>query len=449
MKMEIYTLRINKYKAHSFFKVIAIVLVALTGIIGIYTRRGLYADGSLYLYNILINNGFWVFDPPRSIVQFFTQIPVVLLIKIGVTSIETLILFHSVGLILPLILTWIALLILSFNSRYFWYYLVTFSITYLASGFMAIGEYNLTYTLTTFCLAIMLRENNTPILWMTSIFASIILLRSYESMLILGPILFAYALYRLIKSRGNKKTENKYILILTILFFSASLLSVLSIINFRDPNNLKSAGSMSIIFSRQFIFLFSMLLAYIVLQVIPNRRIVNIISIFGSLVSLFFFMTPIFWITPTMNYQFRTTTGLLLFLIYSFLIIEWIYRNGEWESNFDVTGLSKSSSVFAFILFISLIIPLNSYSIEFNSWLNDFEKTARLVENWVPVDETDVYLDLTKYDLYSWSWSNPSLSIILRGNSDGGILNESNYNGWEPFVPQEFKTNPLLKYDME
>ena len=436
-------MKISKVNVLNYSKNFVILSVFITGIIGVLSSRGLYADGSYYLFNILQRGDFWVFDGPRSFIQFVTQIPVVFAIKLGVSDIDSLIIIHGVGLITPTLTTWILIFVNNYDSYDFWFYCIAFSISYLASGFMSIGEYNLTYALVVLCFSILIKKNNSWLAWGFSFVSSIILLRSYEAMLILAPLLFGVSLVGFLRKNKKVYPDRIFLCLHVISFFLAIILSVISLLNFRDPSNLKSASSYSIIFSEQFAYLFLMLVFYIFLHFLPDKLLKKVIFFFSVIISIFFLISPNLWIYPTMHYQFRTTTGALLFLLLFYKAAFLHFNN---FSIFSFKTSFRSIPLISLLLFVTLLIPLNFHSMYFSKWLKLFEFESTLHQNWVPINETNLYKDTNEYYLYSWFWTNPSLSVVLSGRIDGGILNDSNYSGWQPFQPQDLKNNPMENY---
>jgi len=124
----------------SIAKALVLFCVLLIAALGIYAAKGLYADGSFFLYNILLQKNYWDFDKPRAFVQIITQTPVVIGIKFGIKNITELIYLHSLGLVGIPVIIWVFALIQHLQSRHFWTLLVAFSATYLSSGFLQLAN---------------------------------------------------------------------------------------------------------------------------------------------------------------------------------------------------------------------------------------------------------------------------------------------------------------------
>src|SRR5262249_41929381 len=110
------------------------------GLTGVYAARGLYADGSHSLFSILTSNDYFAdFDKPRLYGLIITQTPVVLAIKLGVKDLNFLIRLHSLGLVAIQLGFWISALLLQIKKTFFWLFVLAFAVSYLSSGFFAIG----------------------------------------------------------------------------------------------------------------------------------------------------------------------------------------------------------------------------------------------------------------------------------------------------------------------
>lgn len=423
-------------------KAAALLLVALLGIIGIYSARGLYADGSFFLFNILSQKSYWDFDKPRAFIQLITQTPVVLGIKLGVKEITTLIYLHSIGIVGIPIIIWCLALFQHIKSEHFWILLIAFSATYLSAGFFAVGEYNLTYALAAYCLSVLLKEKITLLDSVLIIFAAIALTRSYEAMVFLGPALFLFSARRIISSTSNKKIlEKNVLLILLFLFASATTVAAWSILFPRDPANLAGAGNIShIIKSGYFIYLSGMISIYFIIQKAP-RKFKHFFVLIAAGSVIYFISFREIWNSPSMNYGFRSMAGLILFFIFLAIFIEDINKkNGEIKIAAAKTSTALTG-VISLLLFLSLALTSATYSLEFSRWIKNFEFAASKASSWVHIDEATTVDGF--YSEFNWAWTNPSLSIILRGNSTGGILNSKHYTGWQPFKPESMQENPI------
>ena len=142
-------------------------------------------------------------------------------IKLGIRDLSTLIYLHSFGLVgIPTII-WCLALFKQIKYQLFYTLLIAFSATYLSAGFFTIGEYNLTYALAAYCFSVLVQDKLTHFDSVLIIFAATVLMRPYEAMIFLGPVLFVISESSLISTVLNKTIVDKWIL-LVLLFFVCS-----------------------------------------------------------------------------------------------------------------------------------------------------------------------------------------------------------------------------------
>lgn len=435
-------MRVNVTCHESIAKALVLFCVLLIAALGIYAARGLYADGSFFLYNILLQKNYWDFDKPRAFVQIITQTPVVIGIKFGIKNITELIYLHSLGLVGIPVIIWVFALIQHLQSRHFWTLLVAFSATYLSSGFFAIGEYNLTYALAAYCFSILLKDKLTYSDSVLVVAAAISLTRSYEAMIFLGPTLFLFTARRLINQESNQIIFEKLIsLVLGFLFSSATAISAWSVLYPRDPANLAGAGNIfHIVKSGYFIFLILMISIYFLIQITTKKTIATLVLV-AAASTVYFIAEPKIWNSPSMNYGFRSISGLILCSIFLAVFARELIKKHESNKISSAENSAQAEKLVALLLFLSLSFASATYSFEFSRWIKNFETEARKASSWTHIDE--VMPADGCYSDFSWAWTNPSLSIILRGNSAGGILNGKSYSGWQPFKPEEIQENPI------
>ncbi len=423
-------------------KAFSLLFVAFLGVLGVYATRGLYADGSFFLFNILSQKSYWDFDKPRAFAQLITQTPVVLGVKFGIKDLTDLIYLHSFGLVGIPIIIWLLALFEQVKSGHFWTLLAAFSATYLSAGFFAIGEYNLTYALAAYCFSVLFKDKLTNFDLLLIIAAAIALTRSYEAMIFLGPALFLISANRLIYIDANKTIIEKWVLlVLLFLFASATTVAVWSVLFPRDPANLAGAGDVSqIIKSGHFIYLVAMISMYFIAQALPKKlKYIFVLIVIGS--AIYFVSGQQLWNSPSMNYGFRSMAGLILFAIFLAAFIEEKFRKHGLIKASTQKSSAQAKQLVSLSLFLSLAFSSAVYSYEFSRWVKTFEIEANKAPNWIHLDEVmtvDGY-----HSRFNWAWTNPALSIILRGNNSGGLLNSKSYTGWQPFNPESMQKNPI------
>ena len=412
-------------------------------LLGLFSVRGLYADGSFFLYNILSAKSYWLYSKPRAFAQILIETPIVLGIKLGVTDLVRLIYLHTFGLVaLPLII-WMLALAQHLKSDRFWTLLIAFSVTNFCSSFFAIGEYTVTYALAAFCISILLKDKISKPWLICVLAAAVILTRSYEAMVFLGPMLFALSGLRLLKLKTTP--FEKFALVpAQILFATATAIAAWSILHPADPANLANAlGFGHLIKSRQFKFLVIMIGLHLVVDWVPTKLRIGATSLAVVLATLTS-IRPNRWINPVMNYELRSVCGLILFGISLALLVQKYFL----KANSKGVRASKDYSrmITSLSLFLPLALMFSTYSLQFSKWLKTFETTATLTSTWINVDEVETLNKLGLDGRFDWPWTNPYLSLVLRGDGLGGIKNSRAHEEGQAFNPNFARENPLGEF---
>ena len=141
-----------------------------------------------------------------------------------------------------------------------------------------------------------------------------------------------------------------------------------------------------------------------------------------------------------MTYVSRTVSGLMLLAV---LTTSW-WRHRR-VSGDEITAPTPLPAL-AMMLFVTLAVPVFVHTWRFGAWLKSYESAAVARTDWVPIDSVPAGQDGGYLAGYQWGWTSPSLSIVLRANHDGGLLNSPSYRGWDPFDPRTLRENPLRDY---
>ena len=211
-------------------KVFALLLIITIGCSGIYAARGLYADGSFWLVEMLPRGGFFIFDPHRAYAQVLVQLPVAAAIWFDIHNLNTLIRLHSFGFVGMPLLFWLIAMLLHARNTLFWFFLMAFSVSYLRSNFFAAGEFSTAYSLTALCAAILCRQQINAWLAALLLLASVVLTRAYEATLFLGAFLAILTLLRLVLIKDDRPSVRVVLFVAVIIFLMASALGANSIL---------------------------------------------------------------------------------------------------------------------------------------------------------------------------------------------------------------------------
>lgn len=416
------------------------VTVVALGTCSVLAAKALHADGSYAMLGILTNSGYWDIDFARSFAMRITQTPVVLAIRLGERDVITLIYAFSLGLIgVPAVL-WAGALALQWRSGLFWVLVAAFCATHLTSGFCSIGEYNTAYALTAFCFALMCRRRIGILSSAALVIAAVALTRAYESTAFLGPLLAVVALERAWRAApGSSRMERVSLWAALVLFLLGAAIATRSILRPRDPGNLSNAAQFEWLLTNAHAMVILLVLGlFVVTATVPPRVRPWLVAVGVAACAAYALSVPL-WNSPDRAYASRTLSGLVLC---GLLAVEW-YRSRRGEARDSPCPAPRVALAIA--MFVALSVPAFVHTYRFGVWLKRYEQVAVTTTSWVPIDSTDA----GRAGGYHWGWTSPSLSIVLRANIDGGLLNSPDYTGWDPFDPRTLADNPISRHRRE
>ncbi len=159
--------------------------------------RGLFWDGSSFLVNIIELGEVHDFYTARAHVDWLTQGPVLLAIKLGVRDIHVLATVYSATLFaLPVALYHGALARLRHDGVALAIAMLVLLVVWLPTSFFIVGEYNVTYAAALAAMAVTLVPGRSRLADAVLLVAlGLLSVRSYEAMVYLGPLLAAAILW--------------------------------------------------------------------------------------------------------------------------------------------------------------------------------------------------------------------------------------------------------------
>ena len=428
-------------------KFLALATIVLIATAGVYAARGMYSDGSFWLVEMLPRGGFYIFDPHRAYVQVLVQAPVALAIWLGTLDLNLLIRLHSFGFVGVPIIFWLGALILQFRTRLFWFFLMAFTVSYLRSNFFSAGEFSTAYGLTAFCAAVLLREKISHLQALLMILTGIVLTHSYEATLFLGLFLAAVAVVRLVRVSDDQKSIRGFIFFTTIIFLASAYVGGYSTF-FQRCYDGKGAANLSALAEIHLLYLMAVPALLALLCTEYCRRIKYWLAIaaliFVSLYSLYVFR----WDQSNISYGYFSYAyrALCCFLLMGVLILATASRFWPKVLNVDLKPALTSSllAICAMAFFLSMAWLMLYHTNGYYMWAQRFEQEAIALKKHTPIDQTGINTNHGWTYGYNWMWGNPSTSILLRGNAEALILNNSNHKGPEPGGYENVKSNDAV-----
>jgi hypothetical protein len=198
---------------------VAVAVFVLSMAYAVVAARALYDDGSYYFMRVLEAGGFTEMLFHRGHAAFLFQLPVVVALKLGVLDLDKLQIAFGIGCFCawPLAL-WLCHRL---APEKFWLAALACAAGYLNAAFVAVGEHVVNHAFFwPSAFAILFARPFTPFAASALLASAAMLVRSYESMLFLGPLLMWPAWQRL---RTEEKTWVRIVFQVTLFLLALSV----------------------------------------------------------------------------------------------------------------------------------------------------------------------------------------------------------------------------------
>lgn len=170
-----------------------VVLLWALAVNAAIAARGLFWDGSSFLANMLELGRVHDFYAARAHVDWVTQLPVLLLVELGLSDTRLLAIAYSAALFaLPVALYHAALARVRHDAVLLGIVIAVVAVVYLPTSFFIVGEYNATYAVAVLVMAVTLTPGERRLVDAVLLcLLGLLSVRSYEAMLYIGPLLAA------------------------------------------------------------------------------------------------------------------------------------------------------------------------------------------------------------------------------------------------------------------
>jgi hypothetical protein len=411
-----------------FLKVLALCVILVIGLAGVVAARGLYADGSFWLFEMLSRNGFYIFDQHRAYSQFLVQFPVALSIWLGVEELSQLIRIHSFGFIFIPLFFWIGALALQFKERLFWFFLLGFCVTYLRSNFFSAGEFSTTYGMVALCASILMTQKINLVLVILLILTSVLLTHSYEMTLLLSGLLVIVAAIRLFAFNSDARLVRLGIFT-AILFLLMSMYVAGRSIFFQRSFDGRSTANFSALMETHFIYLVAIPIICFLLILISGRKARLTLFSLGIVIIFAYTLYVLRWDKSNisfgyLSYAYRALCGLLLAGVISASVVIFYYQRVFFSKPVHQAS-SLALGLLSITFLVSMAWPMLTSTNEFYQWLKRFEVAASTITTNTPIDHTNINKNHGWTHGPNWMWGNSYTSALLRGSGAALILNNS------------------------
>jgi hypothetical protein len=427
---------------------VSLAVVLLVGVVGTWCAIGLYADGTFFLLRILSDDALFVANPGRTFVTVLTQLPMLMAMRAGVQDRDILIHLHSAGLTLLPSLAWAAALWLQRRGRLYWVFLTMWAATYLVSGFFAIGEFNTTYALVALAAALLLTARvHLPRAGLV-LATALVLLRSYESMLFLGPALMLVCALAAVRSLHHGRVDRRFLPAAAVLALGTvtfGLDTVNAFVVLRSPENPGRIGtSLDLALLAQdprLVLAGAATAGLVVCLVLKDRLSQGMVVAVVSVGAIPLFLAPFGALVPSpvahhfmlgfpgnyAYYQSRVAAGgLLLLLLCIALVVDLLGRRSKAA---EPVTRDRAWPIAASVA-VSLATIFLANCLAFSGWVDEYRQEVRSGTGLVAFERARID------QRFAWTWTNPSLSILLQEHpGQETVLNPAGYVGWQPFDP--------------
>ena len=394
------------------------------------TARSLYADGALTVLNrLMLPRRFDDFDASRSFASFLLQAPILFGQLLGAETVSTYAALATVGLlILPAAAFLCALYIARFQPILF--SASAFAIVVYGFGANFINtEANILFGLVWLCATILGLDGVRPA-WRGVVLPilAFALLRIYEGMALVGPVLFVWSLLDVYMS--DESLERTGLLIAALLFLVGTVVGLGGILAPRDPANATQfvASAFEYLKNPQVWLLLS---AGLVVPVACNpslggRRLLVVAS--ASCAALF--VVGIVGLDGYYSYRIYYWNRSLLVIslpviVAALLAVHWFKRPSK-ALHADRAG------------YVYLLIPMAA---AVTCDLLGSYRWDRYVQAFCGVLERNVDPALGVNELKrtgaltGWDWNHPTLSVLLRSRGSSAMVHNESASSWQPFDP--------------
>jgi hypothetical protein len=420
---------------------LAPALILGYALLSVLERRSLHADGAWAFLQGLIHQGYWVGDPTRILANLLAQTPFAVGAMVGVDNRITLEYLHGFGYVIIPALAWVVALLIVTGTRIYSLLLLGYCVTTLTSGFLAVGDFNFLFAFSALCFAAIMRHWRTrgiAFAWIALIVGCVVAV-SHGLTALLAPLLIA-AIVLPWRRLGSPSSGRVPLLATAVVLGLGTCLGIYAVARPYSPGNVVRAMDLAgpLIDNRQ-LQLTVLWLILLPLSVLARFRWLRglTLSVVG-LSLLAFVLVDSLWATPLQQYQARTWSAILFFLLLlvALLVDPTTGRMptvgaGEKGAN-EVRRRDARMECLTAVVFVGLLIPSVIQTVQFGAYLRAVDAFVNAASGQVPNADFVAAVPLAKR--YGWSWAFPSISLVVRRvDSDAIVLNLPNVDYIAPF----------------
>jgi hypothetical protein len=264
--------------------------------------------------------------------------------------------------------------------------------------------------------------------------SAVVLIRSYESMALLGPaltFLIAVVLYRDHREQRTTPLQWGAAAIAVVSFCIAAAIAAGSIIDPRDPSNRGTAAQSLMIPLPQvatgFVLLALLVWCIRTKSVIRQRILVGMMSTIGAT----FLVLPVLWSRPMDQYYNRIIVGVTITAAIGIAVL------AIWRYGMQVLAMRVQTWHVRAVLVIiaTLMIPYAMQLHTVSAFFDAYHETLATRKGVIAMATTP--MNAERFDRYRWRWNNPTMAFVLRTDTTQALVMNRPNKDWQPFDPQD------------
>jgi hypothetical protein len=424
-----------------------------------WESRGLFVDGSAFLVQIARREWFFDFYAPRLYAMVVGQAPIMTAILLGVTDLHLLARLLSLGLFaLPTALYTLALVRVKDEPVLLAAVIAAIGVVFMTTSFFIVGEYNTAFAIAVLvAVRLVTAERLTVLDGLFLVVISVLAIRTYESMIYLGPLIAVMILHTVwrLPSQARPWAATMLYLLSIAGFLGGMLVAVHSILKPYSVEHLDETIETAANFwqNLQFDLALAGVLVIVVWALVrPRDLLTGKPYRWAGICLVILALSPLLALSDTLvrplaksQYVARQAAGLVIITITLFI---WFYGAllKDKLPAFTVLRTPQAAARFlTFALVVAIaILPSDIYLTRTWSHYLDVVKDEVRGKDGVIAFE-DSRLARHPYDLLVEAWILPSQSLAMRARrGDGIIAPPKDFNSWQPFPPGD--PYPLGKY---
>jgi hypothetical protein len=274
--------------------------------------------------------------------------------------------------------------------------------------------------MTAFCASILLREKINRTISLLMVLTSVVLTHSYEMTLFLGPLLVALSAWRLWQAKQDSVFVRSCLTLAVIFFLVSSYVGLQSAF-FQRSYDGRSTANLSALAEIHFLYLLALPLLVTVLCLVRINYLKRILTVAIVLLIVCYFLYALRWDQTNisfgyLNYAYRALAGMLLIGVVLLAFIARKESATDGKIGFVVT-----------LFFLSLALSMLHHTYGFYKWIGRFEAEAINLQRNTHINESSINTNHGMNSGYNWPWGNSYTSILLRGNAEAIVLNNSQF----------------------